>query len=314
MSFTVSLRAIVPYITVMSECNGHIEPDDNGISDSAGIDSLRLKKSSRWSPLSRHGRNLLKKMNKTVRSHNLFDDGDRICVAVSGGKDSLTLLHLMLEYRRFYPIDFTVDAVHVVSDFNPHAAEIREYLESMFRSLGIGYALIDVEVTVGKDGKRCDPSCFWCSWKRREVLFRHTADNGFSKLALGHHFDDVAETTLLNLIYHGSLETILPTRQFFEGAFDLIRPLFHIREREMVRYAALAGFESTRCVCPFNDLGKRQVMKRFLRDLSKESKLLHSNLWGAAWKWHEAFGDEPLHTQRANRGGPPDPRKKKRGQ
>ena len=254
-------------------------------------------KKYRYSPLTRYGRFLIRKINRVFREYTLVSDTDRVCVAVSGGKDSLSLLHLLLEHKRFYAGKFDVAAVHVVSDYNPHADETREYLRDMFESLGIEYGFVDMTVTLDREGNKTDPTCFWCSWKRREALFKYCVEHGCNRLAFGHHSDDVAETTLLNLVYHGTLETMLPVRTFFDGAFDVIRPLFYIREKELIRYADLAGFKTVSCSCPNEDTGKRKVMKQLLRDLSKESRQLNANLWRAARLWYGTFGDSPCHPE-----------------
>ena len=259
-------------------------------------------KNYRYSPLTRYTRNLLKKVNRGIDKFSLISEEDRVCVAVSGGKDSLSLLHLLIEHIRFYPMNYTVGAVHVVSDFNPQRNEIRAYLTELFESLGIPYDFVDISVTTDKEGNKTDPTCFWCAWKRWEALFKYCIKHGYNRLALGHHSDDVAETTLLNLVYHGNLETMLPQRTFFDGKFDIIRPLFYVRERELVRFAKMAGFNVSSCICANADSGKRQVMKRLVRELYTESRHLHANLWNAAYTWWEAFGEHPLH---------PNPRKVK---
>jgi len=256
-------------------------------------DKLSTKK-YRYSPLTRYGRFLIRKINKALNEFELIGEGDRICVSVSGGKDSLSLLHLLLEHRRFYNLDFSLSAVHVVSDFNPNAEKTREYLRGIFERLGVEHDFIEISVTGNGD-----PGCFWCSWKRREAVFRHCVDTGCNKLAFGHHSDDVAETTLLNLVYHGTLDTILPKRTFFDGAFDLIRPLFYVREKELARYAEMAGFETCSCSCPNDDTGKRKMMKGLVRGLSREARQLHANLWNASRVWHEAIGDRKLHPRPA---------------
>ncbi|MCE5249771.1 tRNA 2-thiocytidine biosynthesis TtcA family protein [bacterium] len=256
---------------------------------------IKSPREYRHSPLTRYTRNLLKKVNRGIDEFKLISGGDRVCVAVSGGKDSLSLLHLLLEHIRFYPAKYTVGAVHVMSDISDHAHETRAYLESVFTSLGIPYDFIEVTVTVGEDGMYKEPSCFWCAWRRRIALFKYCAEHGYNKLAFGHHADDVAETTLLNLLYHGNLQTMLPKRAFFDGAFDLIRPLFYVRERDLVRFAGLAGFSASTCTCSHADDGKRKAMKKLVRDLAKESHNLHANLWSTARIWWETFGDHPLH-------------------
>ena len=250
---------------------------------------------SKHSPLIKFTRNLLRKVNRAVNEFNLIKEGDRVLAAVSGGKDSLSLLHLLIEQERFFPVNFTIGAVHVVSDFDSNATQTKEYLKKMFESRGIPYGFVDISVTTDKKGNECKPSCFWCSWNRRVAMFKYCVEHGYNRLALGHHFDDVAETTLLNLVYHGNLETMLPRRTFFDGAFDVIRPLFYVRERETVRLADMAGFLTNTCTCDHTDTGKRLYMKNLVSELSRESRLLHYNLWRAAKAWYDAFGDHPLH-------------------
>ena len=239
----------------------------------------------RYSPLTRYGQLLTRKINRAINEFSLLSDDDRVCVAVSGGKDSLSLLHLLMEHKRFYNGHYPVEAVHAVSDYNPQAGETKAYLMKLFESLGIEYGFVEISVTTGRNGKKSDPTCFWCSWKRREALFKYCVEKGCNKLAFAHHSDDVAETTLLNLVYHGSLETMLPGRDFFDGAFTLIRPLFYVREKELARYAKMAGFTTVSCICPNADRGKRKVMKKLLQDLRKESRQLNANLWRAAKRW-----------------------------
>jgi tRNA 2-thiocytidine biosynthesis protein TtcA len=252
----------------------------------------------RSSPLARYARNLLRKVNRGIDEFKLLADRDKVCVAVSGGKDSLALLHLLIEHRRFYNVKYGIEVVHVVSDYAPLALETKEYIRSLCGSLEIPVSFPEISVTTNEKGERCNPSCFWCAWKRREALFSWCVEHGFNKLALAHHADDVAETTLLNLIYHGNLETMLPSRVFFDGKFSLIRPLFYVRERDLVRFAKLAGFQTCSCDCPNSETGKRRRMKEIVRELSKESRLLHPNLWRAARLWWEAYGDRPLHSKR----------------
>lgn len=252
-------------------------------------------RTSKHSPLIKLTRNLLRKVNRAFNEFNLIAEGDRVCVSVSGGKDSLSLMHLLIEHRRFFPMNYEIGAVHVVSDFDENAEKIRDYLAGVFESKGIPYGFVNISVTTDREGNPCEPSCFWCAWNRREAVFRYCVEHGYNKLAFGHHFDDVAETTLLNLIYHGTLETMLPRRTFFDGKFDVIRPLFYLRERETVNLANKAGFLSETCTCSRADTGKRRYMKNLIRELTRESKLLHFNLWRASRAWHETFGDHPLH-------------------
>lgn len=263
----------------------------------------KIPKQSKHSPLIKRTRSLLRRVNEAVNEYGLIADGDRVLIALSGGKDSLSLLHLLREHKRFFPFKYTLNAVHVVSDFAENACETKNYLAEVCEAHGIPLGFTEIHVTTDKKGNPCDPSCFWCSWNRRQSLFEYCADNGFTRLALGHHTDDMAETTLMNLAYHGNIETMLPRRSFFDGTFDVIRPLFYIRERQIVDLAKAAGFLSKTCTCEFDKISKRRVMKDFVRQLSKEAKYLHRNIWRASRKWHDTFPDRPTHPKPKEGGG-----------
>jgi tRNA 2-thiocytidine biosynthesis protein TtcA len=222
-----------------------------------------------WSEgnLGKYGRFLLKKINRVFTEYPMIRGGDRVCVAVSGGKDSLSLLWLLHEHRRMYNEKYEIAAAHVVSDLSPGEAETHLYLEKLFSETGIPCEFIPVSITLSKEGNPNSPSCFWCAWNRRRALFKHCDRHGFNKLAFGHHADDVAETTLLNLIYHGNLETMLPAREFFDGRFSVIRPMFHVYEKELLRYSGMAGFKTSSCVCPNSDTSKRKMAKNLVAEL-----------------------------------------------
>ena len=254
-------------------------------------------KYSKHSPLVRFTRNLLRKVNKAINEFNLISEGDRVCVGLSGGKDSLSLLHLLIEHARFFPVRFEIAAAFVRSDADPRAEETERVLAAICADRGIPFEVLHITVTLDQEGNTRPPTCFWCSWNRREALFRHCVARGYTRLAFGHHADDVAETTLMNLFYHGNLETMLPGRTFYDGRFDLIRPLFYVREKDTAMLARMAGFDTYTCTCPLADESKRRVMKETVRALRKDAKYLHQNLWKAAKTWWETFGDRPLHPE-----------------
>ncbi len=265
--------------------------------------SKQIQKHSKHSPLIKKTRSLLRRVNEAVNEFGLIADGDRVLIALSGGKDSLSLLHLLKEHRRFFPFKYSLSAVHVVSDFAEEADKTKDYLAEVCGENEIPLGFAEIHVTTGEDGNPCDPSCFWCSWNRRQALFDYTVSHGFTRLALGHHIDDVAETSLMNLVYHSTLETMLPRRSFFDGRFDVIRPLFYLRERQIADLAKAAGFHSRTCTCQFSENSKRRVMKDFVRQLSKNAKYLHRNIWRASQKWHGTFPDRPTHPGEKKDGG-----------
>lgn len=221
---------------------------------------------------------LLKKINKALRHYSMIEDGDRIVVAVSGGKDSLSLLKLLQLRKRTDSQKYDLVAVHVQSDYRCAGCAHRETLERIFEEYGIQFAFEQIRVTVTEDGTRRAPTCFWCSWNRRKALFLTAQRLGCNKVAFGHHADDVAQTTLLNLFYHGRLETMEPKVVFFDGKITVIRPLVYVPEREVIRFAKANNFPSQLCRCPNSFTSKRTRMKEVLRTVEKECPKVKINL------------------------------------
>ena len=182
-------------------------------------------------------RNLLKAVNRAVREFGLIEDGDRIAVGVSGGKDSRTLLDL-LEHGVDIPGTYEVVAVHV-DGAEVGLPELAPTLEPWFHELGVEYAIVPLDVP---DDEPLPMDCFRCSWNRRKALFFAADRMGCNKVAFGHHADDAAVTTLMSLMYKGKLETLEPSLDFFDGRFIAIRPLIYLPERDIVRYAKARGW------------------------------------------------------------------------
>ena len=221
---------------------------------------------------------LLKSMNKAIHDYGMIADGDRIAVAVSGGKDSLTLLHLLRLRQQSVPEKYETVAVHIVMGKTDGAActeaDGRDALAAYLRSAGQAHAFELVEVAD-------QPDCFRCSHLRRQALFRAARRLGCNKLAMGHHADDAAETTLLNLIFHGRVETLYPKRSFFAGQFTLIRPLIYVPEKRIARLAQLCALPVLSAPCPNSTVSRRQWAKDLLHAMEREYPKVKINLFRA---------------------------------
>ncbi|MGD2143891.1 MAG: tRNA 2-thiocytidine(32) synthetase TtcA, partial [Anaerolineae bacterium] len=162
---------------------------------------------------------LLKEVTRAIGEFELIDDGDQVAVAVSGGKDSRTMLDLLLRHRRNVPYDYELLALHVTGT-EAGLPDLRPELEPWFRDLGVDYRFVPMALPPDEP---LPLDCFRCSWNRRKALFTASVDLGCKKLAFGHHADDAAVTTLMNLMFNGRLETIEPCVGFFDGAVTVIR-------------------------------------------------------------------------------------------
>jgi Predicted ATPase of the PP-loop superfamily implicated in cell cycle control len=221
-------------------------------------------------------RNLLsKRIGKAIASYNMLSAGDKIVVAVSGGKDSITLLKMLKFRQTFVPIKFDLMAVHI--DFG-NSAKLPDLLAKFFKKEGINYHIEKVDIFKGKARK--DKNCFWCSWNRRKALFEFAAKNGFNKVALGHHFDDIIETVLLNLFYQGQISAMCPYQEMFKGKITIIRPLAYVEEDEIRKFAKLSNdFPHERCSCANSITSKRNMMAKIVKSLEKGCPQIKKNIF-----------------------------------
>jgi len=220
---------------------------------------------------------LLKDVTRAVGEFGLIDPGDRVAVAVSGGKDSRVMLDLLLGHRRKVAYDYELLALHVVGT-EAGLPDLRPQIEPWLRDLGIEVHMVPLTLPPGEP---LPLDCFRCSWNRRKALFTASVDLGCAKLAFGHHADDAAVTALMNLLFNGKLETMAPRVAFFDGAVTVIRPLIALPEQALLRYAKAAGYPN-RAVCPQAGESKRAQVEAFLHQFGRQQEQIRTNLWRAA--------------------------------
>src|SRR3989442_7629015 len=214
---------------------------------------------------------LAKKTTKAIVDYQMIEDGDRVMVGLSGGKDSWALLQVLDLLRQRAPISFSLVAVNVDSGYREYkhdliarTCEAREW-EYRIEHTGIGQTIDDIL----DDGAT---PCSLCARLRRGVLYRIAKETGATKIALGHHADDFIETLLLNLFFAGSLKAMPPKLVSDDGAHVVIRPLVYVGEDEARAYTKERELPIIGCCCPAcGDLGlQRQRAKRLLMDLERE--------------------------------------------
>jgi tRNA 2-thiocytidine biosynthesis protein TtcA len=226
---------------------------------------------------------LLKGMNKAIRDYQMIADGDRVAVAVSGGKDSLTLLRLLWARQQLRPGKYALVAIHVSSDAESCGGPVdRAALLAHIAGYGIECAAADLPMPTGLPARPKQSPCFHCAWRRRKTIFEMAARLGCNKVAFGHHADDLAETTLLNLFFQGRVETMEPRRAFFGGKLEIIRPLAYIEEKEIVRFARSADFPSAPPPCRGADRSQRELMHQIITQVRVVEPRIKINLFRAA--------------------------------
>jgi len=217
-----------------------------------------------------------KKCGRAIADYSLINDGDKIVVAVSGGKDSLTLLKVLNDRLSFLPIKYELLAVHIDMGYPcMHPKLLARY----FKKEGYKYHIEKLDILKGKTRK--DISCFWCSWNRRKALFEVAHKYGFKKVALGHHKDDIIETILLNLFFQGEISAMSPRQELFDGAVTLIRPLAYVEEKEISRFAGTLDFPHHKCACPNSLTSNRTRIGKIIREIEKVNPSVKTNIFRA---------------------------------
>jgi tRNA 2-thiocytidine biosynthesis protein TtcA len=224
---------------------------------------------------------LLKKLNQCHREHNLLENGDRIALALSGGKDSCTLLDILLQRRGIE--EYSLLAIHVTpaSDMDCGARADEGALIAWLDKLDVEYYFVPAEEVRGEPRRPKQSPCFYCAWRRRKALFTKAQELDCNKLALAHNADDVAQTTLLNLFYQGKLTTMHPHVSFFGGRLDVIRPLAYVPEREIICYAKQSDFPPPPPPCPTGNQSKRALMREVVQMIEQTNPTVRSQLWRA---------------------------------
>jgi tRNA 2-thiocytidine biosynthesis protein TtcA len=227
---------------------------------------------------------LLRAAAEAIRAFDLIADGDRIMVAVSGGKDSYTLLHLLMRLRERAPIDFDLVAVNLDQGQPGYPAEV---VERHFQAVGVPYRMLrrDTYSVVRRLVPEGKTTCPVCSRLRRGVLYNSAVELGCTKIALGHHRDDLIETLLLSALYSGALKSMPPKLRSNDGRNVVIRPLCYAAEEDIAAFAEAMRFPIVPCdLCGSQPNLRRKRVKALLTELSAEHSAVKGNLLNALGK------------------------------
>lgn len=216
-------------------------------------------------------------MGKALHNYDMIAHGDRIVVGLSGGKDSMTLLWFLYERLARVPIDYELFPVYVDPGFEGGFGEqLQQYSRDQGYSLRVEYT--DYGVLAHSEENRENP-CFLCSRLRRKRLFEIADELNCTKLALGHHKDDIIETLFMNMCYAGEISTMKPSQSFFEERFTVIRPLAYADEDSITRFARSMGFPEFVNSCPTAGVSKRQEVKTMLKKLYRSNRKIRGNIF-----------------------------------
>ena len=219
-----------------------------------------------------------------VKEYQLIQPGDRVAVCVSGGKDSFLLAKCMQLLHRHSMVPFELHFLSMDPGFSP---EKRRTMEETAEALGVPLHFFETDIFESIEAAKNSP-CHVCASMRRGHLYKQAQLLGCNKIALGHHYDDVIETTMLSLLYGGEFKTMMPKlhSRNFEG-MELIRPFYLVREEQVKNFVARYDIPVMTCACRVTqreDGGKRKQVKQLIKDLKKTIPLVESSIFSSAQK------------------------------
>ena len=223
-----------------------------------------------------------KRFLTAVSDYQLLQEGDRVAVCISGGKDSFLLAKCFQELQKHSPYDFHLEFLCMNPGYNEENAQL---IEENASRLGIPLHTFHTEIFDIVFQESHSP-CYLCARMRRGYLYKNAHALGCNKIALGHHFDDIIETILMSILYSGEMRTMMPKLHStnFPG-MELIRPLYMVREQDIIAWVKYNDLRFLRCACRFTekegdqDEGKRQEMKRWIAQLRETNPYIESNIF-----------------------------------
>lgn len=222
---------------------------------------------------------MLSYIRKAVDDYNMIEDGDKIAVGLSGGKDSITLLMGLKALQRFYEKKFEVIAISINPGFDFFNSD---FLKNTCEKIGVQFVEEKTHIKeIVFDIRNEKNPCSLCANLRRGILNSVAIREGCNKIALGHNEDDVLETFFLNLLYGGSIGTFAPKSYMDRSGITLIRPLIYAPEKSIKTFVKKQGIEVMPKCCPMDGVSKREDMKNLIYSLQKDIPNLKTNIYGA---------------------------------
>ena len=255
----------------------------NGCQIIVPFDERKPLKEIEKSILKKYRKYTWSKFIKAIKDYKLVEEGDKIAVAISGGKDSLLMAKMFQELKRHGQVNFELEFIAMDPGYHK---DIRQLLIDNCEYLEIPIKLFDANIFEVADEIASDYPCYMCARMRRGALYNKAEELGCNKLALGHHFDDVIETTMLNLLCAGNFKTMLPKLNStnFDG-IQIIRPLYYIREESIIKFIQNSGIWPLNCACMVaakKTGNKRYEIKDLIKSLGDNFQEVEKSIFRAA--------------------------------
>lgn len=218
------------------------------------------------------------RFQKALRDYNLIDEGDKILIGLSGGKDSLCLVDLLAQRMRILKPRFTIHALHIRMQNIKYESDV-SYLREFCEGRGVPFLVATTGFDASTDSRKSP--CFLCSWNRRKQLFTTAQALGCNKIALGHHQDDIIHTTMMNLFFQGSFSTMPVKLRMRKMPLEIIRPLCLENEADLRHFAELNGYQKQVKLCPYETDSHRADMSQLFKQIEDITPEARYSVWNA---------------------------------
>lgn len=226
---------------------------------------------------SKINRKIHRQVNKIVNDYDMFSDGDRIAVGLSGGKDSMSMLLFLSERLKSVNYNYSLFPIYIDPGFDGgFGAELEKYC--LYNGYQFTWEKSDFGLLAHSKENRANP-CFLCSRLRRKRLFEIAETLNCRKLALGHTKDDLIETLFINMFYSGRISTMIPNQGLFNNSFHIIRPLGYVEEKDIIKFSLEQKLPVYQNPCPSSENSKRKEIKDFLENLYKVNPNIKGNIF-----------------------------------
>jgi tRNA(Ile)-lysidine synthase TilS/MesJ len=223
-------------------------------------------------------RRIAKRFGQGIKEHQLIEEGDRILIGLSGGKDSLALVEWLGKRSRIYRPHFEVEALHVRMTNIAYETD-DSYLRDFCEEHGVKLHILETSFDASTDTRKS--SCFLCSWNRRKILFQSAQEWGCNKIALGHHQDDIIHTTLLNLFFQGKFSTMPARIRMQKFPITIVRPFCKVEEADLLKWSELKGYKKLKKLCPYEKESHRSDMKEWFGRIEEMNPEVRYSVWNA---------------------------------
>ena len=221
----------------------------------------------------------IKHTGKAINSYSMIRENDSVLLSVSGGKDSLALALALSIRRKWLPINYTMKALMINWIEHPIPFEYREKLSQFFSDLDIDFIITDEHQY--PDSFKGEFNCYLCSRNRRRIMFEYCRIHAISLVAMGHHLDDLVETSMMNLCFRADFSTMQPVQPFFDGKINIIRPMIEVHENVTKRLALHYDLPVVKPVCPYDQTNIRARLKPIIGELSRMDKFAREHIYHA---------------------------------